>query len=333
MGPARPDFDYGNARLRVRKAALLDRADYGQLLDNDLQGALGAIAGGPYGSDLEAVRERFSGLRALHEAVRRHLARALEDMRALYADSARTLVDLLLSKWDLQNLLTLLRGRAAAAPVDETLASLVPIGALDEPAAAEAAGQSDAGRAAELLVTRRLPTPDLARALARAWPAYVRTEDLANLEHALVIDHIAYVRARVAGFGDAGEPLARELEREVEARDILTALRPAQSSRRREAVAALAGSVRDEGLRRILRSWSPSEGLAALQDRFEHRCAGASLQLFASDDPLGVAIPIAFAAAKEAEARNLRLIGEGLACGIDRAQLAARLLLVGGQTR
>jgi vacuolar-type H+-ATPase subunit C/Vma6 len=39
--------------------------------------------------------------------------------------------------------------------------------------------------------------------------------------------------------------------------------------------------------------------------------------LFVGGDPLAIDVPIAFAAAKQAEARNLRLLGEAAARGID----------------
>jgi V/A-type H+/Na+-transporting ATPase subunit C len=358
---ARADFDYGNARLRVRKGALLGRSGYSHLLDGDLDGALAALADGAYAPELEVLRGRFSGLRALHEAVRQHLARSLEEMRALYAGSARELVDLLLAKWDLHNLLTLLRGRSSGATAEETLACLVPIGALDQSAAAQAAGQAEAERTMEILVGRRLPSPDLARALSRAWPAYARTQDLAALEHAIVAEHFAGLRAALAGSGEAGAPLARAFERGLDVRNLLAALRLRPGPERAgskaapflaggsiaperlhavvhaageaEALAALSGSVRDGGLREILRSWSPDDGLTMLQERLETASARAALKLFISGDPLGLAVPIAFVAAHEAEARNLRLIGESIASGADRPQVAARLLLVGEQTR
>ena len=306
MARPRPNFDYGNARLRVRKASLLDHADYGRLLAHDVDRLLGALADGPYGADLHAVTDRFSGLRALHEAVSRHLARSLEEMRSFYTGSAQGLVDLLLGKWELLNLLTLVRGRATDAPAEEVLANVVWIGALGEAAAAEVASEPDAERAARLLVNRRLPTPALARVLARAWPTYVRTHDLAALEQTLVTEHARQRQEAVAAFGQAGEPLARELEREADMHKRVA----------------------------TLRTDNPGEAdLVALHDRLENRSARAALALFASDDPLGIAIPIAFTAAKEAEARNLRMIGEGLACRVDKTQLGARLLMVAGAPR
>lgn len=354
---ARADFDYGNARLRVRKGALLDRSTYDRLLELDLEGVLGALADGPYGSELESAGARYSGLRALHDAVRERFARSLEEMRAMYAGSARALVDRLLSRWDLHNLLTLLRGRAAGAGIEEVLAGVVPIGTLDLTTAAEVAGHDDADRAVEILVSRHLPGSELAGALQSAWPAYVRTQDLAALEHAIVNAHFAGLRAALAGFGRAGAPLLGELERELDVRNLLLALRlraareprpsgPApfiaggsirferldgavHAAGEAEALALLSAAVHDEKLRAVLRSSRAGEGLSMLQEQLENVNARAAVGLFTAGDPLGIAVPIAFAAAQEAEARNLRLIGESLSSGGDRTRLAARLLVVG----
>ena len=104
-------------------------SEYEALIGRDLDGIFEALAGTAYRPEIEAVLAvSVSDRRALHEALRRHLARALGELRAFYDGRARELVDLLLSRFDLHNLLALLRGQRARAAAEEMLAERVPAG-------------------------------------------------------------------------------------------------------------------------------------------------------------------------------------------------------------
>lgn len=356
------DFVYGNTRLRARKAALLKRADYEALLGKDLDGLLGALAASAYRPELEVALSRFHGLRRLHEALRLHLVRALEEMRGFYEGPARELVDLFLSRWDLHNLLALLRGQARGATPDEVLANVFPIGRLDDAAVREVARQSEFAAAVQLLVSWRLPDPESARSLLAAWPDYERTEDLAALEHTLAAHHLRRVEATPALAGVDAEPLRRVLQWEVDARNVLIAVRLRAALERGElaelpaadelgpflpagsipnakldaavrypapgdCAAALAEAARVEGWRAPLERWGRGGDLVELQRELEAQRTHEAVALFYRGDPLSVAVPVAYAVAKEAEARNLRVLGDGAARGTHPDVLRAHLAL------
>ena len=180
------DFVYGNTRLRARKAALLGSAGFEALLDRDLEGLLEGLAGTAYRPDIVAASAIPTGERALQEIVRQHLARVLEEMRAFYDGPARSLVDLLLARFDLHNLLALLRGLVRE---QEGGARAGVRGSARQPRRRSCARDRASARADR----RRRPARRLAptrsgrapRALAAAWPEFERTEDLRALEHAL----------------------------------------------------------------------------------------------------------------------------------------------------
>ena len=121
----RADFDYGNTRLRARRGAFLSRAAYERLLGEDIDGVLRELQGTRYAPQAEAVGHG-GGLHALHLAVRSELACSLEEMRSFYSGRARQLVDALLSRFDVQNVISLLRARSHRDTVDEdALAALI----------------------------------------------------------------------------------------------------------------------------------------------------------------------------------------------------------------
>jgi V/A-type H+-transporting ATPase subunit C len=160
------DFGYGNARLRARKAGLLGRSEYEALIGKDVDAMLGALSGTPYGPEVDAALTRHHGVQRLHEAVRLHLAHVLEEMRSFYKDRARELVDALLSRWDLHNTITLLRGEAIAPRTEDALLHVYPMGALDDALAREVARQNEFAAAVQLLVRWKLPDPETAAACA-----------------------------------------------------------------------------------------------------------------------------------------------------------------------
>jgi V/A-type H+-transporting ATPase subunit C len=359
----RADFGYGNARLRARRSGLLSREDYDGLLERDVDAILGALADTRYGPEVEAVLTRYHGAQRLHEAVRRHLARALEEMRSFYEGQARELVDVLLSRWDLHNVVTLMRGEATAPHTEAALVHVYPMGALSDALAREISRQNEFAAAVQLLVRWRLPDPETARGLREAWPEYERTEDLAVLEHAVTANWTARTAEALTGTGQTGAALRRFFERETDEKNLLLALRLREALRRGETdrlpvlegygvylpggsveVERLDDAVRlpdanavagvlaagHEGWRRPLERWASSGGLARLQHDLEARRVADAAGLFATGDPLGVEVPIAYAVSKETEARNLRLVAEGAARGLDPAGARARLVLFDG---
>jgi V/A-type H+-transporting ATPase subunit C len=357
----RADFGYGNARLRARKAGLLGRSEYEALIGKDVDAMLGALSGTPYGPEVDAALTRHHGVQRLHEAVRLHLAHVLEEMRSFYKDRARELVDALLSRWDLHNTITLLRGEAIAPHTEDALLHVYPMGALDDALAREVARQNEFAAAVQLLVRWKLPDPETARGLRDAWPDYERTEDLPALEHAVTANWTARTAETLENTENDGAALRRFFGRETDEKNLLVALRLREALRRGETgslpvleghgVYLPGGSVKiarfddagrlpdagnaaqalaagHEEWRRPLERWARSGDLAGLQHELEARRIRDAAGLFATGDPLGVDIPIAYAVAKETEARNLRLIGEGAARGLEPGRVRARLVLL-----
>jgi V/A-type H+-transporting ATPase subunit C len=365
-----PDFVYGNTRLRARKAGLLTAAAYDGLLGRPVDGLQQALAETAYRPELEAALARGGGKRAVEIAIRDHLGRALGEMRSFYRDRARELVDVLLARFDLQNLLTLLRGQVRHQPAELVLAAVVPLGPLGDGTAEEIARRDEPAAAVELLIAWRLPDPETAAALARAWPRFERTQDLAHLEHELVGAHAERVERELAG---APETLRELIARERDAANTLTVLRlrtalqldeltalpPAPESgrflpggrigeatldealhmpARPDAVARLAAASRRQDWQAPLTRYASTDDVDAndlplLQRELEAARVRWALRLFLAGDPLGIDVPIAYTVAKENEARNLRLIAEGADAEEPAETVGARLLVRGGGGR
>jgi vacuolar-type H+-ATPase subunit C/Vma6 len=359
------DFAYGNTRLRARKGELLGAAQYDELLGRDVDAILEFLAGTSYRAEIEAALSVTDGKRALHLALGRHLARTLGELRPFYEERSSELVDLLLSRFDLHNLLALLRGRVRGRPPEQVLANVVPLGPLGGAAAQEIARQQELTRAVDLLVSWRLPDPAGARALADAWPEYERTEDLAALEHVLTVRHALWLDEALRVAGRSAESLRELVAREHDAVNVLVVLRlrfalqldelsdlpPVPSSgrflaggriaeaalesalrqpTRAEAVKKLVDAARLEDWRAPLQRIASGGDLPTLQRELEVSRVRWAVALFLRGDPLSFDVPIAFTVAQENEVRNLRLLAEGVSGGLPVPALRSQLIVPWG---
>jgi vacuolar-type H+-ATPase subunit C/Vma6 len=339
------EFDYGNTRLRARRARLLDGSHYERLLRADLPTVIAAAEEAASGHDARSGREAAADLAGLHEAIRTGLGRALEQMRSFYGGRARRLVDLLLSPFDTHNVVAVLRAahREALNPAVGIPAPLLPLGWLTGPVAAEALRQKEPAAAIDLLVAST-PHPDQARTLRAAFRDYERTQNLADLERAVVAEQAARVSASLARAGPETATVQRMTQRRVDEHNLITTLRlraaqtagtagsdtigavllpggslalarfasllQAPSS---GAVVAAAGPWAGAGWHGPLRRWAVDRDLHALHRELERATLADTMALFARGNPLTVDIPFAFSAAVQAQARNLRLIAEAAA--------------------
>jgi V/A-type H+-transporting ATPase subunit C len=359
------DFAYGNTRLRARKGELLGAGEYEALLGRDLDEVFGVLADTAYRAEIEAALAVTDGMRALHAALGRHLARTLGELRAFYEGRSRELVDLLLSRFDLHNLLALLRGLVRGRPAEEVLANILSLGELGGAAAQEITRQQELARAVNLLVSWRLPDPASARALADAWPEYERTEDLAALEHALTARHARRLAEALQTAGADADSLRELVAREHDAVNVLIVLRlrfalqldeladlppvpgdgrylaggriatealeqALRQPTRADAVAKLVDTARREDWRAPLQRIAAGGDLPTLQRELEVSRVRWAVGLFLRGDPLGFDVPIAFTVAKENEVRNLRLLGEGAAGRLPAAATRAQLIVPWG---
>jgi V/A-type H+/Na+-transporting ATPase subunit C len=345
------DFAYGNTRLHARRGDLLGTADYERLIGEDVDGLLRALETTPYAHDAEATRHQ--GLRRLHDTIRIHLGRTLEEMRSFYANRARGLVDQLLSRFDVHNVVTVLRAQAGAhRPAEDALGALIDIGWLSGPLARETLGQHELTGAVDLL-TRRTPHPEQAGALRAAFREYERTTDLPALERAVLADHAIRAVGTLTASGPGARTLLRFARREIDERNLLVALRlrdapaehwpghtllaggsiappdlePALRTPEPSRVAAALGGRAGGSWQPALGRWAVSGDLAALERELERRRIIEAAGLFVDGDPLAIDVPIAFSAAKEMEARNLRLLGEASARDIHADTVRQELLL------
>jgi vacuolar-type H+-ATPase subunit C/Vma6 len=347
--------DDGNARIRALKAELLRMQDYDALLGRDLPGVLAALAGTAYAGEVRAALARTSGVAALHRAVRERLAGRLRALPRIFRDGARRAVSLLLHEVDLRNVLTVLRGAAGRRPPEDIEPLLVPAGRLDAPALSELARLPDVRALAEHLATEGIPSRAAGRAALEAAGARAGAQ---AVESALLRAHARSVAAALLAAPPSFHPVARALRADRDARNAVLALRRRAARRRGELVAEADGpflpggtlgqgalaaaSNRDArgeaaallvprpvppGWGEALQAWVKDGELGALERALDRALRRDAMRGFLTDDPASLDVPVAWAAAVQAEADNLRRIGAGASLAEAADVVRADLLL------
>ncbi len=356
------EYGYANARLRAMKSRLLTRGAYTELLNEPtLEQVIADLTRTPYQGTLEAALIKSSGWPCLSEGLRRHFAQTAAKITGFFNGTPQRLWKILIARWEVFNLKTILRGQAHNVPPDEILGALIPAGDLQESDFKRLVQQTSVRATVDLLATWRHP---FARPLLQAMPRYAESGNLAELE--LALDRARYESAckELEELEDANADQVHQLLcAEADATNVITMVRLSESGISGARLAKQYGSeapagllvkpggpitrrllgysqvprleqlVHDlhdtrfgESLARGLAFYNEKHALSAFEDEIEKQLAQEQLELFRRD-PLSIGIAIAFLAALVNEIRNLSAIGRGKSAGWTREQIEKELRL------
>lgn len=342
------EYGYANARLRAMKSRLLNRAALAELVNTPtVEDVVAYLTHTPYQQAVEEALVRLSGWECLSEALRHHVAETLSRITRFFSGNPQRLWKILIARWQVFNIKTILRGVANNVPADEILDALVPVGDLQESDFRRLAQQTSVRAVVDLLATWNHP---LARQLLAAFPRYAETGNLAQLE--LALDRARYAAAfkELDELDDSeAEKLRALLEHEVDATNILILLRLCAASLSSARLVRDYGSASAEAflikgggpttarlfaykdlptLEQLVRDlqnsplggalargqarYAEKQSVSAFEDEIETQLMQQRVALF-HKDPLSIGIAVAYLAALVAEVRNLRLVGRAKA--------------------
>jgi V/A-type H+-transporting ATPase subunit C len=353
-----PDYEYGNARLRVMKSRLLSRRELEILSETgSIQGLIAALTKTVYQKTVEAALTRATGMQCIDEALRNDLVNTIGKIGGFYKESAGKLVVIILRSYDIHNLKAILRGLSKNVPAGDILTVLLPVGELSTSILRELAQLNNPREAIDLLASMGL---SFAAPLlnVRAGVPGVDT-----LEMELSLDKWHYEEARQTLRSEIGmeDSLSYALALDADLANILTALRFALAPHEREhlrdrfgtdetsqlfigpghipyellanacrqdtvasAIEALSGIFLEPVLRAGLEVYGHSNRLSDIEKRLRHY----RLQWMAGQiikDPLGIGVVLGYVALKVNEINNVRWIAQGLNLGLKADAIRAEL--------
>src|SRR5512134_306449 len=353
------DRFYLNTRLRAMRANLLTRQGLERILAvPDIPGIVAALREGPYGRPIDSVGGGGPEVARIEEALRRNVSETLSRLLAISAGDCSEAVRLVLGRWELQAVKTVVRGKAAGSSAGEILSALVPTGLHDEAALEEMCRQPSLRAVAELLVSWREPW---GRPLLQALSGYGGPRDLYLLESALDRAWFRQAAGTLRSIPGSREGLEREdalsrfVSGSVDAINLMAALKAVEEGivlTDRGRIFLPGGRVFDrdafdrvldsptlaealeESGRYLFRDPSaalphPSPGVPILPavERQAERALLRSSRALARVDPLGWGPLVSYLLDKLREVRNLRMIVRARAVDLPEADLVRLLVL------
>jgi V/A-type H+-transporting ATPase subunit C len=128
-GPA--PYPYVCTRLRVRKAKLLPREDYLRILNMGLPEIARFIEETQYKQEIDELAGSFQGIDLIEIALSWNLAKEYQNILKITPGVLKEFTRAYLSRFDIQNVLTILRGKMQGVPAGRIKEILVPAGELD----------------------------------------------------------------------------------------------------------------------------------------------------------------------------------------------------------
>ena len=349
------DYGYINARVRALQGRLVSgRGCAAGLATASLEEFTSFLGSTSYAPAIAEALTVTKGIAGVEEGLRRDFQRTIDHVVRIAGGHPRQLLTIVLGRWELFNVKTVLRGLHAGVGLDRVMGSTIPFGRLDEAALKELSRQGDVGRAIDLLAQWRLP---YAAALRGAYPGYRDRNDLHVLETAL--DRSSFAAAlRVLDPGRSDDAVvADQLGREIDVILIGYALRAmhhgAPPGDLGEVFIPGGRTVTREVFSRLCAARDIAEFTAAMPRPAYAACLSEQMtrslefrRLFALDralqscliretlrltlrDPLSIAFTIGFLWRKTTEITNLRVIARGKYAALPREEIVALMVATG----
>ena len=333
---------------------LLDAGTYDDLLAAaDFGRAVNILDNTEYGPDIEAtILESFRPT-SIDRALNLNLARNFSKIMEFFIGRPQELLKVLLSRWDLYNLKTIIRGKRAMVPKAEISRNLMPVGSLDLVVLDLIIDQPDLRSVLDAMVMFSSQWwVNYGEAIAPHMSEFLRDQDLSVIELALDRFHYEQVAGIAAGPGKNSALVRQVVGMEVDAINIATLLRIC-GLEMEEGEAAdyfIPGGMLDvEEFARLLSlgqierivdelaaSTPYSEplqramelldkrGETVFQDELERYIIRRCLTI--SEDTLGIGVIIKYMWRKYLEITNLRIIVRGKSIGLIESQIREELI-------
>lgn len=185
------------------RGALLDQDFYDRLIGvEDIPHIIELLKETAYQEDIEHSTIDDNSATAIEDGLKRNISRNFRKVQTFVGKRASELLAILLARWDLHNIKTVLRGKHMKISDEEIVASFVPAGDLDELLLLELVKQTSVTGCVDLLAIWGV---NYAKPLTAQMPEYFRDKNLMVLETALdrfyYADALKKVRKRSLNVG------------------------------------------------------------------------------------------------------------------------------------
>lgn len=127
-GVISPSCIYACTRFRVRRTSLLPRGEYLRIMQMSIPGVITYLSRRGYRQEIGDLSHDHTGARLIEKAVNRNLALSFQHAIAITPGDLKTLSGEYLARWDIANVMAILRGTVHNIPREQIRDLLIPAG-------------------------------------------------------------------------------------------------------------------------------------------------------------------------------------------------------------
>ncbi len=213
IGPA--PYIYVSTRLRVRRAKLIPREEYIRILNMSLPEITRLIQESEYKREIDELQHAFSGIDLLEVALSWNLAKNYQLVRAITPGHLHELTDSYLRRWDIQNVLTILRGKQQGQAPGKIKEVQIPAGELNRAILDRLIAMDSPEKIIEALRGWRLYN-----VLSREYPGSVQSGSFMRLENELYKQFYAEIIEDARSGIRGGKDFLEYIELEIDIRNL-----------------------------------------------------------------------------------------------------------------
>lgn len=341
-------FIYVCTRMRVRKSKLIPREEYMRMLNMGLDEITRFVGETQYRKEVDELATSFRGIDLIEIALSWNLAKEYQNIQKITPGTLKELTRAYLRRWDIQNVLTIIRGKLHGEKKGKIKEILVPAGELDRAFLDRLLDEPTAERVVEALRGK-----GIFPMLARMTEGGLKEEILPKVENELYkqfyADLIAYAQSGIKG----GREFLEYITLDIDVTNIRTMFRvradptvtdisdiliqggtiPPQALQRifqikdtREFIDALVPLVRVKPLRELLARLGGEMSLREIDNELV-KVQLAEMETMSKLQPFSIHPILVYLEKKKYEIFNLRALARGKESGLTPERIRGYLVV------
>lgn len=213
-------YIYVCTRMRVRKSKLIPREEYMRMLNMSLPEITRIIQETEYKDEIDELSTVFKGIDLIEVALSWNLAKEYQKILEITPGNLKQFTRSYLRRWDIQNVLTILRGKMQGEKVGKIKEILVPAGSLDRDTLDRLLAEDNPERIIEALKGNRIYV-----VISREYPAAKESGSFSRMENELYKQFFSEIIAEAESGIKGGNQFLDFIRFDIDIRNIKTLFR------------------------------------------------------------------------------------------------------------
>ncbi len=338
-------FEYVNARIRARFPRLFKDSVFEELLTyRSMDDLFRFFRGTRYEKFLARAQAVASGLNAYFLTLKYTFEDETQSILRFSSEEIRDMISIYLSRWDVYNILTIIKGKHTGSPSRRIREALMPFGSIP-PSKLDAL--VEAGSVSEVLDKIMLLNVKPPFSLSSSITRLLKEGKIFEGEMEIYQNYYTSVHRKLSDLGEGADSLRKVVSMYVDLRNIVAILIMLKEGVSPSTVPYLKGGTLSAGFLNTL--WSAetySDALNVLKDSPYGKIIGGETAVdrierllekhiyetaysFRRTDSLGIGLAISYFAKLEVEMMNLRLVGIAVDGDLDRGMVKDYMIFLG----